>query len=153
MTSTQSARRWSDAHREVGWDVLRLYVGLALFMKGLRFLEDLPHTRELLAAADFPFPGLAEPVAVVHLMGGLLLAFGMWTRFAAAVQVPIVAGAALFVHRREGLLSDGQALPLAILLLVLVTLFALGGAGETSLDAVFASRRSATRRPREPSHV
>jgi len=66
------------------------------------------------------------------------------------MQVPIVAGAVLFVHRREGLFSDGHALPLAIFFLVLVTLFALGGAGETSLDALFASTRARESRPPEP---
>jgi putative oxidoreductase len=147
MTRTETARSWIDRHREVGWDVLRVYVGLALFAKGFSLLADLPHTRALLAAAEFPFPGLAEPVSVVHMVGGTLITFGLWTRLASAVQIPIVAGAVLFVHRREGLLSGGQALPLAILFLVLVTLFALGGAGETSLDALFPSQRARARAP------
>ncbi len=143
MKRSETARSWIDAHHEIGWDVLRVYVGLALFWKGYSLIAELPHTRAMLAAVDFPFPGLAEPLAVVHMVGGTLIAFGLWTRLAAAIQAPIVAGAVLFVHGRQPhLLAGGQEMPLAILLLILVSLFALGGAGETSMDALFPKRRA-----------
>jgi putative oxidoreductase len=150
MTGSRAARVWIDAHHDAGWDVLRVYLGLALFVKGVGLLRDMPQTRSLLLAADFPFPALAEPVAVAHLMGGLLLAFGLWTRLAGAVQVPLLAGAVLFVHGREGLFSGTQALPLAVLMLVLASLFAVGGAGGMSLDALFASAHAAIPSVPEP---
>jgi uncharacterized membrane protein YphA (DoxX/SURF4 family) len=129
---------------DAGWSLLRVYLGLALFVKGLVYLADLSHLREVMVAADFRFPGLAEPVALAHMMGGILLAFGLWTRFAAAIQVPAVAGAALFVHLKTGLFTEAQTLEFALLVLVLLSLFVLGGAGPLSVDEVFreASRPS-----------
>jgi uncharacterized membrane protein YphA (DoxX/SURF4 family) len=113
-------------------------MGVALFLKGLVFLHDLSRLRHLLSVTHlFDNPWLAEPVAVIHIAGGILLAFGLWTRFAAAIQIPIVAGAALFVHLREGLFTDAQTLELDLLVLVILCLMALGGGGRYSIDAVF----------------
>jgi uncharacterized membrane protein YphA (DoxX/SURF4 family) len=118
-------------------------------VKGLVFLSDLSRVRLVMATADFPHPALAEPIAVAHMAGGLLLAFGLWTRAAAAVQIPILVGAVLFVHLREGLFTGAQTLEFAVLVLVILCLFALGGAGPWSVDAFFRaagpSRRSRRR--------
>jgi uncharacterized membrane protein YphA (DoxX/SURF4 family) len=116
-----------------------MYVGIALFAKGFVFLSDLSRVRSVMADASFPHPALAEPIAVTHLAGGLLLTFGLWTRVAAAAQVPILVGAVLFIHLREGLFAEAQTLELALLVLVLLCLFMLGGAGPLSVDAYFPS--------------
>jgi putative oxidoreductase len=62
-----------------------------------------------MAQVQVPFGGaaLAEIVAVAHVAGGLLLTFGLLTRLGAAIQIPSVAGAVLFVHLKEGLLTSG----------------------------------------------
>jgi uncharacterized membrane protein YphA (DoxX/SURF4 family) len=126
--------------QDAAWTLLRVYLGLALFVKGLVFLADLSHVRTVMAAADFRYPSLAQPIALTHMAGGILLAFGLWTRFAAAIQVPILAGAVLFVHLQAGLFTEAQTLEFALLVLVLLTLFVLGGAGPVSADAAAEER-------------
>jgi putative oxidoreductase len=137
LSQVTRARVWMDANRDVGWDVLRVYLGVALFIKGLVFLKNVAVLREIMASAGFLHPWLAEPIAVTHLAGGMLLTFGLWTRFAAAVQAPVLLGAILFIHLKDGLFRPAQTLEFTLLVLVLLCLFALGGAGRLSVDFYF----------------
>lgn len=128
--------KWLDDHRELGWDLLRVYLGVALFVRGALFVSH----PGLLAA----YMGRASPwfwqtaalhyVGVAHLGGGVLLTLGFVTRWAAALQIPALAGAVFLVHLREGLASSGQSLELSALVLVLLALFAVFGPGRYSVD-------------------
>ena len=62
-----------------------------------------------------------------------MLVVGLLTRIAAWVQIPILAGA-LFVNRQEGLMSAGQGLEFAGLVLFLLVIFSISGAGPLSVD-------------------
>jgi uncharacterized membrane protein YphA (DoxX/SURF4 family) len=131
---------FSRSMPRVSWDCLRVYLGIALFMKGLVFLKDSAAVLTLLEGAKVPLAGhaLAEFVAVTHLAGGLLLAFGLFTRLAAAVQIPNLIGAVLLIHLKEGLFTRAQTLEFSVLVLFLLALFAVAGAGEWSIDHHFA---------------
>jgi putative oxidoreductase len=124
-------------NHDLGWDALRIYLGFVLFLKGAAFLLNLDALREIFANSGFDHPSLAEPLAVTHLAGGLMLTFGLFTRIAAAVQLPILAAALVFVHGREGMFRPEQGFEYALLILVLLTLFAIGGAGRISVDWSF----------------
>jgi uncharacterized membrane protein YphA (DoxX/SURF4 family) len=100
-------------------------------------LLNLDALREVIANSGFAYPGLAEPIAVAHLAGGLMLTFGLFTRIAAASQLPILAAALVFVHGRDGLFRPAQGFEYALLVLVLLMLFAIGGAGRISIDWSF----------------
>src|SRR5688572_20796337 len=80
-------------------------------------------------------------VAAAHIVGGILLAIGLRTRLAAALQVPVLLGAVFFVHRAEGLLAVGQSLEFAALVLVMLITYALFGAGRVSADHWLAERQ------------
>ncbi len=84
-------------------------------------------------------------VMMAHFVGGLLLTIGFLTRIAAFVQVPILVGAVFFVHRQDGLFALGQSLEFSALVLFLLCVFTVSGAGKLSLDNV-------TFRPRHTPH-
>jgi uncharacterized membrane protein YphA (DoxX/SURF4 family) len=86
----------------------------------------------------------AQYVVAAHLCGGILLALGLGTRLAAAVQIPPLIGAVLFVHIGEGLLTAGQSLEFAALVLAMLSVFAVFGAGQLSLDAWITKRNAET---------
>lgn len=73
-------------------------------------------------------------IAIVHLIGGALLAVGFFTRLAALIQIPILFGAVFFVHLKQGFLQSGQSLELSIMVLFILVIFFLFGAGELSID-------------------
>ena len=49
-------------------------------------------------------------------------------------QIPILLGAVFMVHRSEGFLTSGQSLEFSSLVLFLLAVFLVGGAGRLSLD-------------------
>jgi uncharacterized membrane protein YphA (DoxX/SURF4 family) len=71
---------------------------------------------------------------MAHFGGGALLALGLVTRLAAAIQVPALVGAVFFVHIHDGLMSQSQSLELAVLVLFMLLVFMVFGAGRLSLD-------------------
>lgn len=123
------------ARPETGFDLLRIYLGIGLFVRGCLIARDPAMIEQFLGAADWFIPMFtAHAIVLSHLVGGLLLALGYCTRFAAAVQIPTVAGALFLVHWHEGLFSHTQSTELAALVLVALVLFATFGAGQLSID-------------------
>lgn len=132
MTITQFA-----AQPGLGFDLVRIYLGIGLFVRGALFVAHPEVLLGYLKTSDAWFVPLAVShyVAVAHLCGGVLLALGLGTRLAALAQVPALIGAVFFVHVGEGLLGAGQSLEFAALVLCLLSVFSVFGAGKLSLDA------------------
>lgn len=134
--------KWMETTRAVvteprfGFDLVRIYLGIALFVRGALFIADPNRFLAFAGQTDSWFwpMFLAHYVALAHLCGGLLLALGLVTRLAAAVQVPILVGAVFVVHWNQGLLSVNQSLELAGLVLALLVSYAVFGSGPLSVD-------------------
>jgi uncharacterized membrane protein YphA (DoxX/SURF4 family) len=137
---------------ELAFDLFRIYLGVGLFVRGLLILDDRsPFLRMLDPEWSTPLL-IARAVVLCHLGGGLLLAAGCFTRWAAALQIPPVLAAVLFVQLREGLFVPGQSRELAALVLAALLLYALFGSGPLSLDGYLArtQRQRAEAAPKEP---
>lgn len=126
-----------EAHRHLVLDIIRVYLGAGLFFRGLVLLVTDTGLQQLTggAAPSFTTTGLALYVMTAHLVGGALLIVGLYTRLAALVQLPVLAGAVLLVHWQNGLLSANQSLEFSALVLFLLGLVFLFGGGQWSLDA------------------
>ena len=129
---------WAESSPKIWLDCVRIYLGLGLFIRGLFIITNTraDFVRELLARTEYPWlvtAALLHYIALAHLIGGLMLTVGLLTRIAAWVQIPVLAGALLF-HRNEGLMATGQSLELSTLVLFLLVIFALSGAGPISVD-------------------
>jgi putative oxidoreductase len=138
MADLAAMRRWLDSHRLLGYDAIRVYLGIALFVRGWLFVGDSSRFMALVEGRklDWFLPMAAvHYVALAHLVGGLMLTVGLLTRLAAWAQVPILFVATFFVHLHEGLLAAGQSLELSALVLFLLLVYGLCGAGPYSLDA------------------
>ena len=79
---------------------------------------------------------LLHYVILAHFIGGLLLTIGLFTRLAALAQIPILAVAVFIVHRQDGLFAMGQSLEFSALVLFLLVVILVSGAGRLSLDHV-----------------
>jgi uncharacterized membrane protein YphA (DoxX/SURF4 family) len=126
-----------NEHREFGLDLLRIYLGVGLLVRGALFIAKPDVLLSMIASSgDWFWPAaIAHYVAAVHIAGGFMLAIGAYTRLAAAVQVPVLAGAVFFTHWGEGLLGRAQALEFAGLVLFMLLVFVAFGAGPLSVDA------------------
>lgn len=129
------ARSFAEDPR-LGFDFVRIYLGVALFVRGALFIADPSRVIAFFGkTGDWFWPMLiAHYVGMAHLCGGLFLALGLLTRFAALAQVPVLVGAVFFVHWNQQLLSGDQSLELAGLVLALLVAFTAFGAGPLSVD-------------------
>ena len=73
-------------------------------------------------------------VALTELVGGLMLVFGFFTRFASAAIVIFMINAVWFTSAKGFFWTQGGS-EFAILLLVAALVFVVKGSGEYSIDA------------------
>ena len=137
MDRTERAREWVDTHRDVLLDLLRIYVGVGILLKGIFWTTNPGPLVDTMRTASLPFASvaLAHYIAIAHFGGGLCLVFGVMTRVAAAMQIPIVLGAILFVHMREGLFTSAQTLEFVLLTLAVLVVITIHGGGRLSVDS------------------
>jgi uncharacterized membrane protein YphA (DoxX/SURF4 family) len=137
---------WAESRRELWLDCVRIYLGLGLLARGLLLITNTStgYFIDLLQHADRPWlltGMMLHYVMLAHFIGGAMLTIGFLTRVAALVQIPILVGAVFFVHRQDGLFALGQSLEFSALVLFLLVVIAVSGAGKLSLDhAVFGER-------------
>ncbi len=129
---------------EKGFDLIRIYLGVGLAVRGLLFLV---HPRWVSTAIESAPGASAALVGAGHLVGGLMLAAGLFTRLTALVQSLPVMGAVLVVHRGQPLASADQSLEFSGLVLVMLVFYAALGAGPWSLDHRRRQARAATAPP------
>jgi putative oxidoreductase len=117
--------------------ILRIIVGLLYMEHGLAKILDFPHQPNHAPYALFTLnPGLQ---GLLELVGGLLLALGLFTRTVAFVLAGNMAVAYFMSHAPRGffpLLNGGE---LAIVYCFVFLYFCLAGGGPWSLDRVRAS--------------
>ncbi len=121
-----------EERKELSYSLIRIFLGFALFIRGLIFVSD-PATLTRIAGSEQNFYLFAY-VAIGHLIGGLLLGVGYFTRLASLIQIPILIGAVFVIHLKQGLLSSGQSLEISVLVLFLLVIFFLFGSGKLSLE-------------------
>ena len=132
-----NAFRRLEARPELVLDVVRLYLGVGLFVRGLALLGVDAGVLKLAGGPlpGVPLTGIAIYVMAAHLVGGALMIVGLYTRLAALIQVPVLIGAVFLVHWQEGLLSANQSLEFSALVLYLLLVVCVFGGGSWSLDA------------------
>ncbi len=129
-----------EGRKDVAYALIRIYVGVALLVRGVLFLTD-PSMITTLAGAQNVYMWYSYIIGS-HLLGGLLIALGVLTRVGALLQIPVVAGAILFFHFKQGLMTAGQSLELAALVVFLLVVCLVFGAGPISLEKYFSEKRA-----------
>lgn len=134
----------SKGRVDVALDVVRVGLGVALFVRGILFATDTSRVVDMIQSGDLAIaPGIFIYVVVVaHIVGGLMLIAGFRTRVAALIQIPILIGAVLVAISQGGLFMEQQSLELAVLVLVLLIVFYLFGSGHYSLDEIIFRRHA-----------
>lgn len=129
-------------------DLIRIFLGVALFFKGVYFMENREQLLKMMEESGgwwFAPAAIVHYIVPAHLVGGLMLALGLLTRVAALAQIPILLGAVLYVGmpKLSALSAETigrQNLELSALVLFLTVLVLLHGAGRFSLDYVIGKR-------------
>lgn len=136
MGAVHQLEAWSASHNPKWLVILRAGLGLCLFIKGIQFIHNSILLDEIFAGSVFlsRFSWLGTVIPYIHLLGGILILAGLFTRWACLVQLPIVVGAVVLVNMKQGFFSGGSDLVFSIVILLLLCFFLLEGGGQVSLD-------------------
>ena len=143
MNIINKIRNWGDLHHPKILDIIRMLLGFFLIVKGYVFLNNAAYLRDLIiensAISQSPeiIKAIIAYVTYMHLLGGLLIFLGLFTRLWALLQLPIVFGAVFFVNILSPFVN--AELWLSILVLALLFLFVVIGSGPLSLDRLLSS--------------
>ena len=125
----------SYKNKKLSIDLLRIYFGIALFLKGIYFIVNM---KEIFGMLSYQFPYIdflfAHYVVLAHVGGGICISLGFFTRYAALANIPVLVSAIFFVQARNGIFHTGTELELAMLVLVLLIFFIWEGSGVLSAD-------------------
>ena len=142
----------TDARRYPGWlTLLRIALGLILLMKGISFLYDLTGLEMIIQDRGGKMISsnaqtLSFLITYINLLGGVFIAVGFITRWAALLQLPILLGAVFLVNIEGGMTLDNRELFLSIIALVLCIVFVIRSSGPISADEFFRSYTNAGRK-------
>ena len=116
--------------------VFRVFVGLLFFQHGAQKILGMfgGQTVELMSLF-----GLA---GVIELVGGLMIAFGLFTRLAALFSALDMIGALVIAHLPKGLVPIQNGGELALLYLVAFLLILAHGSQKWSLDQAVLKKES-----------
>lgn len=139
MNLVEKFEYWGDRHHPKWLDIIRIALGIFLCWKGVDFLRNTSDLISLMKNTspfgEFVIILLAHYVAFAHVLGGLFLAIGMFTRAACLIQIPVLLGAIVFVNisATKDAFSPYSELFLSIIILLLLIYFLIIGNGPLSV--------------------
>jgi uncharacterized membrane protein YphA (DoxX/SURF4 family) len=138
MNLINRLERWGDAHHPKWLDMIRIVLGIFLILKGIEYVNNMDQLGAIISASGFLgalSTGLiAHYVVFAHIVGGLLIAFGLLTRLACLVQLPILLGALIFINSAGSIYQPYTERWMSILVFLLLALFMVEGSGPISID-------------------
>ena len=127
---------WGDRHHPKWLDIIRIALGLFLCYKGIDVYLNMSDFTKTMAShaqfSSFTFLMAAQYAAFAHVIGGILLVLGLFTRIACLIQIPVLLGAIFFVTGNHDMLRPYSELFLSIIVLLLLIYFLIVGNGPLS---------------------
>lgn len=117
--------KWANRHTYLPLDLVRIALGVFLFLKGMYFMT---HS-EMLAQLFIPFQ---------NMVGGILISFGLLTRWAILLQLPILIGAVIINFVGE---MNTTNLILALSTLLICAFFLVYESGKNSSYYYFKTQK------------
>jgi uncharacterized membrane protein YphA (DoxX/SURF4 family) len=150
MNLLQRLEHWGDKHHPAWMDIVRIALGIFLVYKGIDYLFHMSDLISLMEGqtsfGDFTYVLAGHYAVFAHILGGILLVFGVLTRFACIIQIPVLLGAIFFLSTNKDMLRPYSELFLTILVLLLLIYFLIAGNGPWSVKM-----REETKADREAS--
>lgn len=128
--------KWANANTNYGLDTLRIALGIFLIYKGTTFITHSRAFEDLIAPLSNFMGGMLtfHYIAAAHIMGGIMIVFGLLTRWAIIAQLPILLGAILINFMGE---MHPNNLILATAIFGISIFFLFYGGGKHSADYYF----------------
>ena len=133
MGLIKNLNKWANAHTYLILDLIRVLLGVVLFVKGIEFMTNYEEMEQLAEPFE-EVPGgmiFLHYLIPAHVVGGILIVVGLLTRWAAIAQTPIIFGAILTNFLGE---MNTNNLMLSIIVLLATLFFIVYGSGKHSVD-------------------
>ena len=140
MNLMHQMNEWSNRHHPKWLVLLRVVLGLCLFIKGIGFIQNTALLTGILSQTYFSKNAswLSSFIPWLHLLGGCMILAGLFTRFWSLVQIPILLGAVFFVNARQRIFVGESDFLFSVIVLILLVFFFIEGGGPISLDNYFS---------------
>ncbi len=137
MNLLERIEHWGDSHHPKWIDTIRIALGIFLCYKGIDFLLHMSKLINLMSSGRTSFNSFAfilagQYVVFAHILGGIFLILGLFTRFACIIQIPILIGAVLFINTSPDMLQPYSELFISVAILLLLIYFLIVGNGPWS---------------------
>ena len=135
-TSVKGLNKWANAHSTFWFDAGRIVLCLFLIYKGGYFVSNSRDFEDVIAPVSNFMGGMLtfHYIAAAHIMGGIMIVFGLLTRWALIAQLPILIGAVLINFIGEMNLVN---FIIAIVTLAVSIFYTVYGSGKHSADYYF----------------
>ena len=133
MGVIKKLNKWANRHTYYPLDLLRIALGVFLLIKGFSFMGNTQILIDLIK----PLQNIAGSMIAIHyvtpahVIGGLLIIFGLLTRWATLAQFPLLLGAVIINFVGEMNTTNMIFSSLALILCVFFTIY---GSGKHSVD-------------------
>ena len=136
MSAITAMEDWADHHHVMWMDLLRVFLGLVLIVKGVSFAEHQEVVAHLLENTNIEYLAFmaAQYLILVNIGGGLLIMFGLLTRPAVIINLPVLIGAVFFVNMPQGFTAFNADLWISASVLILLCVFLFYGDGDLSAE-------------------
>lgn len=136
MSNVKNLNKWANAHTYLSVDLLRIVLGIFLFMKGISFITNIQYLNDLISPIDRIGGGMfmIHYIVPAHLIGGIMIVFGLLTRWAIVAQLPILLGAIIVNIMGE---MHTESIFLALITFGICLFFLFYGSGKHSADYYF----------------
>ena len=133
MKVIKKLNKWANSHAYYPIDLLRIFLGVFMIYKGIYFIRNSSYLAELLSDFDGYLVMMLSThyLGIFHFVGGIMIVFGLLTRLAIVVQLPILIGAVAINF--IGVMNSQNLLEASIILLISL-FFLFFGSGKHSMD-------------------
>jgi len=133
----ESFRQYVDVHHPMWLDIIRIFLGIAVFIKGLFFIQNSEALLQIMQNSRISgWAFIVEhQVAFTYLVGGILIAIGLITRVAIVFALIVFFGSIFCCLTNAGFFSVYSDLAFSIVVFVLLIFYLIWGPGKFSVDA------------------
>lgn len=145
MSLLTKIKSWADDHNPKWLALFRVALGAILLLRGVAFLNNLPELERMIIENNLSEYKsiLKNALPWVHIAGGFLIIIGIFTRFAAFIQIPVLLATIFFITSKNGVFAVETDLSFSILVLVMLLVFVVEGSGTLSLAGYFKEEEAA----------
>jgi uncharacterized membrane protein YphA (DoxX/SURF4 family) len=117
--------------RKIAVLLFRVILGGTLFIKGVDFVRNKVVLKQVISETDYldKFSFIEVAIPWIHILGGVFIAIGMYTRIVIYIQIPIVIGAIFVLLNTKNNSFQSPEMIFAIIILIMLLIYLKFGDG------------------------